>query len=145
MKLIGSAWSVVSRSTLVCVLLYAVGCSVPNLDPPECADSRDNVKEFYSWYVATDAQQRSKSSEMFEKFVAAEYRSQTSSSVDPYVLTSDFPKAFRVGECRVVEPRKRTQFDVLLFWKDDVRSEQRSIKVDTENIGGRWLIRGVTQ
>ena len=132
-----------------CLLLIANGlllsCSIPNLDPSECIQSRDTVKEFYSWYLASDVEQRSKSPEMFEKFIARGGPPQPTGNVDPYVLTSDFPKAFRVGECKVVQPDRRTQFEVLLFWKDDVRSEQRSIKVDTENVDGKWLIRSVTQ
>ncbi|MEP6703709.1 MAG: hypothetical protein ABJB34_02780 [Acidobacteriota bacterium] len=59
---------------------------------------------------------------------------------DPFTRTSDVPKAFRVGECRVIERARRVSFNVLLFWKTDTRTEQRAIAVDTQNIDGKWLI-----
>ena len=63
---------------------------------------------------------------------------------DPFTQTADDPpKAFRVGECRVVEPGKRTSFEVLLFWKTDTRSEQRPIRVEIEKTDGRWLVDSV--
>jgi hypothetical protein len=36
--------------------------------------------------------------------------------IDPFVLTNDIPKAFRVGECKVVEPGRRTQFEKCCFF-----------------------------
>lgn len=102
------------------------------------------MKEFYSWYFANDAEKRNKSPEMFDKYVAPGTRPTTNSDVDPFVLTSDFPKAFRVGECTVIEPGKRVRFELLLFWKDDKRSEQRSIHLDVDKVDGKWMIKAVT-
>jgi hypothetical protein len=45
----------------------------------------------------------------------------------------------------VVEEGKRTNLEVLLFWKDDVRTEQTSIRVEAENSDGRWRIDRVSR
>ncbi len=58
---------------------------------------------------------------------------------DYFTLTEDYPKAFRIGECQVIEPN-RTVFQVVFFWKDDTRSEQREIKVEAVKENGKWLI-----
>ncbi len=64
----------------------------------------------------------------------------TAEGTDPFTTgDTDLPKAFRVGTCHVVSP-DRTRFDVLLFWKDDTRSEQRTIKVEVAKIDGKWLV-----
>lgn len=60
--------------------------------------------------------------------------------IDPFTTgDADLPKAFRAGECRVISP-ERTEFDVLLFWRDDSRSEQRNIRVQTAKTGETWRI-----
>jgi len=46
-------------------------------------------------------------------------------------------------ECTEVAPDE-TEFQVLLFWKDDVRSEQREIGVTTVKQNGQWLVDDVS-
>lgn len=53
--------------------------------------------------------------------------------------TNDYPKAFRIGGCEVTA-NDETVFDVLLFWKDDERNEQRTIKVEVTKSNDAWLI-----
>ncbi|MFL6467674.1 MAG: hypothetical protein ACJ72Z_06925 [Pyrinomonadaceae bacterium] len=65
--------------------------------------------------------------------------------IDPFTTeTSDLPKAFRVGKCTEIAP-DRVQFQVLLFWRDDVRSEQREVKADMTRANGNWLLDNVTR
>jgi len=60
--------------------------------------------------------------------------------IDPFTTgTSEFPKAFRVGECREIAPDK-AEFQVVLFWRDDVRSEQREIKAVAVEQNDKWLL-----
>jgi predicted Fe-S protein YdhL (DUF1289 family) len=138
-------WSVVGALVFAIASACLLGCSIPNLDQPECTESRDTVREFYSWYLATDAEKREKAPDMFEKYVASDTFASADGTSDRFFLTNDSPKAFRVGECKVVEPGKRTTFEVLLFWKDDTRSEQRSIHVETEKRQSKWLITKVSK
>ena len=61
-------------------------------------------------------------------------------AVDPFTLTDDRPKSFRAGECSVVEPERAVEFELLLLWKTDTRTEQRAIRVRAEKQDGQWLI-----
>lgn len=58
---------------------------------------------------------------------------------DVFTKNEDLPKAFRVGACKVIAPNK-TELQILLFWKDDVRSEQREIKVEAVKENDKWVI-----
>jgi hypothetical protein len=62
---------------------------------------------------------------------------------DPFTLTNDLPRAFKLAGCTVVEPGKKTVFTVQLFWKDDSRSEQREISAETVKEGDKWLINNI--
>ena len=64
----------------------------------------------------------------------------TPEGVDPFTTgDADVPKAFRAGECRVLTP-VRTQFDLIIFWRDDKRSEQRTLKVDLVKTESGWVV-----
>lgn len=119
------------------------GCGVPNLDPPECAASRTTVREFYSLHFGSEMKFSADGIKQRERFLSpnliASVRG-TAEGADPFTTgDADIPKAFRAGECRVISP-ERTAFDLLLFWKDDVRSEQRKIVVQAVKAGDKWLI-----
>jgi hypothetical protein len=82
-----------------------------------------------------------------EKFLTPVYTQQLYGwqiTGDPFTTgNDDLPKAFRVGACKEIAADK-TEFQVLLFWRDDVRSEQREIKVEAAKQNDRWLIDGVS-
>jgi hypothetical protein len=82
-----------------------------------------------------------------EKFLSGslkqELEKQTfSTTKDYFTATDDFPKAFRVGGCKV-EDGNKTVFRVLLFWKDDQRDEQKEIQVEATKENNNWLINKV--
>jgi len=132
---------------LLIAYCFSLSCSVPNLGEPDCETARDSVREFYSFHLANDMTFSTENLETRKQFLAPEFYERLKTGThqgDPFTQTSDLPKAFRVGECKVEEPGKRVRFELVLFWKDDVRSEQRSITVNAENSDGRWLIRNVT-
>lgn len=136
------------RSVFICCLLsavfFALSCSsIPNLEPPECVDSRGVVKEFYSFHIGNEMKFSQENLKLREKFFTSEYfQSLQNVQTDGDVFTTkntDFPKAFRIGKCEVVAPDK-TNVEVILFWKDDTRSEQREIKAETVKQNDKWLI-----
>lgn len=144
-------WSVVgSMGWVLCLLLTAsflLGCSVPNLANPECDQARDVVREFYSYHFGHNLGFGEEDLNARRDYLTPEFLANLSNvpaGVDPFTRTADAPKAFRAGECKILEPGKRTSFEVLLFWKDDVRSEQRPITVELVNRDGKWLIDKVT-
>jgi hypothetical protein len=71
-------------------------------------------------------------------------RDQPTTTIDPFTNTEEFPKAFRVGECKVIEPGKSVRFEVLLFWKDDVKSQQKPVFTSMKKENGDWQIDSVS-
>jgi hypothetical protein len=131
----------------LCLLLTAycsLNCgSVPNLEAPECTDSRGVVKEFYSYHFGNEMRFSPENLKKREKFFTPEYfKSLQFLQTETDVFTTnntDFPRAFRVGKCEVIEPAK-TNIEVLLFWKDDKRTEQKAITAEVVKQNDKWLI-----
>jgi hypothetical protein len=140
---------------LFCLLLFAfgiLGCSLPNLEEPDCTKSRDVIREFYSYHFGHNHGFSPEDLDARREYLTPEFLDSLRKTphdvppgVDPFTRMDDPPKAFRVGECSVLEPGKRTAFEVLLFWKDDVKSEQRPIKVEVVQRGEKWLIDRVSK
>jgi len=130
-----------------CLLLTAycsLNCgSVPNLEQPECTDSRLVVKEFYSYHFGNEMRFSAENLRKREKFLTPElFKSLENLQTENDIFTTntdDFPKAFRVGKCEVVEPAK-TKLEVVLFWKDDTRSEQKVIHAEVVKQNDKWLV-----
>ena len=129
-------------SSVFCLL----SCSLPNLEKPECTEARQIVKEFYSYHFGNDMKPSKENLKLREKFLTDDLKqnlaAQADGKTDYFTATDDYPKAFRVGGCEVMNENK-TVFEVVLFWKDDARSEQREIKVETVKQNDKWLINEV--
>lgn len=127
--------------------LYLVSCgSIPNLEPPECTESRNVVREFYSFHFGNEMRFSPENLKLREKFLTPQFFAELQGKqTENDVFTTnntDFPKAFRVGKCEIVAPEK-TVFEILLFWRDDTRSEERKIKAEIVKQDGKWLINKV--
>jgi hypothetical protein len=126
-------------SSVFCLL----SCSIPNLESAECTKARDSVREFYSFHLGNDMKPSTENLKLREKFLSKELiktlSASTETAKDYFTQTDDYPKAFRIGGCQLASPEK-TIFDVLLFWKTDTRSEQRTIKVEAVKENDRWLV-----
>jgi hypothetical protein len=149
---VSSQQSAVSlRKFLIFCLLITAYCSlscgsIPNFEPPECTESGGVVKEFYSYHFGNEMKFSPENLKPREKFLTAEFvnslrKLQTENDVFT-TNSTDLPKAFRVGKCEVVSADK-TVFEVVLFWRDDVRSEQKIIKAEAVKQGDKWLINKV--
>lgn len=145
--------SAVSRRKILffCLLLTAycsLSCSMPNLESPECTAARQTVKDFYSYHFGNDLQFTPEDLKEREKFLTGDLIKNLQSAPpgrDPFTLTNDSPKAFRVGGCEVVEPKNRVNFGVLLFWRTDDRNEQREINVEVVRQDDKWSINKVSE
>ena len=131
---------------LFCLLLTAcgsLGCSMPNLEKPECTQARQTLREFYSLHFANDMKPSEDYLKKREKYLTDDWKFFVSKNLpdkrDYFTSTEDYPKAFRIGECAVSAPDK-TVFQVVFFWKDDTRTEQRETKVEVIKENGNWLI-----
>lgn len=151
MKATSNKRSAISAGCIVGLLLIACGlslsCSIPNLEPQSCIDSRTAVREFYSFHFGNGLDFSDQGLNKRERFLTPEFFEHLRypprdipPGMDPFTRTDhDPPKAFRVGECREIAPGK-AGFQVLLFWRDDTRTEQREIEVEVVNQKDRWLI-----
>ena len=135
---------------LFCILHSAFcisSCRVPNLETPQCIEARDAVKRFYSFHFGNDMHPSPENLKIREQFLTSELVSALSASSetakDYFTATGDYPKAFRVGECSS-ESDHASRFRVLLFWRDDTKSEQKEVYVETVKVSGKWLINRVT-
>jgi len=133
----------ISFSCLLSIVFFVQSCSVPNLENPVCRDSGQAVKEFYSFHFGRDMKSSGENLALREKFLTDELKQKLSGEPDGakdyFTATDDFPKAFRVGSC-TVENENKTVLQVVLFWRDDTRNEQREIRVETTKQTGEWLI-----
>ncbi len=127
----------------VFAVAFLGSCSMPNLESPECTLSRGTVKEFYSIHFGNEMKYSAESLKPKEKFLTPELiasLASTPAGTDPFTTKSDdLPKAFRVGGCTVTDPSK-TDVEIILFWKDETRSEERKINVEVVKRDDKWLI-----
>ena len=134
------------RLILLGVGLGVIGCSVPNLEKPECTAGRGVVKRFYSFHFGNEMNPSVENLKAREHFLTAELVKGLSASSDQkkdyFTATEDYPRTFRVGECTVDSADKAT-LQVVLLWRDDTRTEQKEVYAEAVNIGGKWLINKV--
>ncbi len=151
---ISSQKSVVSRKRVIIFCLLSsvfclLSCSVPNLEDADCTAARGAVRDFYSYHFGSEMRFTPENLREREKFLTGELlnnlRAIPLSDQDPFTLTSDLPKAFRVGGCRVIEPNHKVSFGVLLFWRTENRSEQREIHVEAVKQNDNWLVNKISQ
>lgn len=127
----------------VLAALFLASCSIPNLEQPECLESREPLKQFYSSHFGTDMKPSAEALDVRRRAITPELAktlaASTETEVDYFTATKDYPKAFRLGACKVVSP-ERTAFDVVLFWRDDHRSEEKEVVVEMAKQSGVWLL-----
>jgi hypothetical protein len=128
--------------------LFVSSCSLPSLEKPECSAARDAVKRFYSFHFANDMHPSADSLRASEEYLTDRLFSSLSASteakIDYFTQTDDYPRAFRVGTCSV-EADDKALLQVLLFWRDETRTQQRAIKVEAVKIGDKWLVDKVSK
>ena len=132
-----------SYAMVLAAAFAANACSVPTLEAPECTDSRNAARQFYSFHFGNEMKFSAEGLEERKHFLTPELYEQarqTAGDGDPFTTgTNDVPRAFRLGACTVVSP-ERTKFTLSLYWKDDDRSQQQNIAVEMERAGDAWLV-----
>ena len=144
-------WSVVGwrRTVFICLLLAAycqLACSIPNLERPQCTAGRDVVKRFYSFHFGNEMIPSLENLKTREKFLTGELFQDLSTSTeqkkDYFTGTDDYPRAFRVGECRA-DTEDKVTLQIVLLWRTDTRTEQKEVQAEAVNRDGKWLINKV--
>jgi hypothetical protein len=142
MRVGGKGVLLISLCVAALGLLYP-GCSLPNLEKPECSAARDAVRRFYSFHFAGDMKPTADSIKASQPYLTEDlYRSLSSGPVTPvdyFTQTDDYPRTFKIGTCQLVS-QDHASLSVTLLWRDDTRTQQREVKVDTVHSGESWLI-----
>ena len=141
-----------SRNKIIfCFLLTfvfcLVSCSIPNLESPDCDTARNSVREFYSFDYSNDTKFNQANLKLREKFLTPELFQMLSqkpdSPVDYFTNSEQPPKAFRVGECKVVERGKKTLLGIVLFWRENEVNRQKEVEVEAVRESNEWLVNKV--
>lgn len=131
----------------IVLVLLAGACSIPSLEDPQCTAARNSLREFYSFHFGNDMKMSPENLKLREKFLSPElYRTLSAlpaGDTDYFTQTADLPKTFRVGTCKLESPDKAL-LQVLLFWKTETRSEQRSLNVEEVRENDSWLVNKVS-
>lgn len=128
---------------LIVVIAVLWGGSIPTIDPQECTESRETVREFYAFHFGNDMDFSLDNLKLRERFLTPELfekLNQSSGETDVFTPTAiQPPRAFRVGRCTVESP-ERTVFNVLVFWSGDGGNKQQPVTFTTVKQQDKWLI-----
>lgn len=133
----------VRRIGFLTIMAVLAGCSIPNFDTSECRESRTPVKEFYSYHFGNDMAFSPDNLTQREKFLSTGFVERLrieNPEIDPFTKESEEPKAFRVGECKTLEPGKRAIFQIVLFWRDDEQNREKIINAEAVKQGEEWRV-----
>lgn len=134
------------------LLLCSCGVSVPNLEEPQCTEARNAVKRFYSFHFDNDMHPSLEYLELRDRFLTRNFRFMLGKGIgglppppprDYFTATENYPKAFRVGECKLGSGTEAS-LQVLLLWRDDTSSDQKEVHVDMVKVDDAWLINGIS-
>ncbi len=137
----------VSVISVVLAGLLLSGCSIPTLETAECSAARYAVRRFYSFHFGNEMRPSPEYVAAREAYLTPELGARLATidgERDYFTATDDLPKAFRAGEC-VESGDGRARMRVVLFWRDDTRSDQRQVTADVVNRDGTWLIDNVSE
>ncbi len=135
---------------IFCLLLTAycsLNCgSIPNLESPECTAVRNEARRFYSYHF--DASTRSggdraaERSEYLTPRYSAELAKNGPQEIDVFTMSSEFPKTFKIGECKMASP---TDVDIQIqtYWRSDENTSQNEVVANYVLENGKWLLDGV--
>jgi len=139
-------WRIVRLACLLLTAYCLLGCSLPSLEPPECYEARDAVKQFYSFHFGNDMRPAADNLKLRERFLTPELfeklSARTDTTYDYFTFSDDYPRTFKIAECRANDPAD-AYFNVQLYWRDDKATVQKSVHVNVVKTEGTWRISSV--
>lgn len=134
---------------LFCVLNFAFSiqsCRLYSLEPIECTEARVAAKQFYSFHFGNEMRPSSENLRARERFLTPRYFTALiasgEGSLDQFTLTENYPKSFKIGECRADTPTN-VDLQIQLYWKDDYTTVQQEVVANMVKESGKWLLDGV--
>ncbi len=142
--------AVMLRLGVLCCLLptaYSqLACGIPNLETPECAQARDAAKQFYSFHFGNDMRPSLENLKRRERFLTPRYYAMLSAAgentLDQFTMTQDYPKTFKIGECKADTPTN-IDLQLQLYWRDDQKTVQQEVVANMVKENDKWLLDGV--
>ena len=131
------------RSVILLILILGLiggACSVPTLESNSCLQAQESLKQLLSVHFDKGFEGGKAYKEHRAEHITDRLKSEIDSrpGFDYLTQTDDPPKAFRIGTC-TEKGNDEVSLSVLLFWRDDNRSEQQEVNIDMKRIGGKWL------
>lgn len=127
------------------VILIA-GCGIPNLETPECAQARDAAKQFYSFHFGNEMRPSAENLKMRERFLTPRYfealAKTSDSDVDQFTMSREYPRTFKIGECRTATPTN-VDLQIQIYWRDDQKTVQQEVVANMVKQGDSWLLDGI--
>lgn len=135
----------------LCFVFFAFcyGCSIPNLEKPDCTDARNAMREFYSFHYSNDMKFNQENLKQRQKFLTPELFQMLSQKpdnpIDYFTGSDEPPKSFRIGKCEIIEPDRKTSLEVVFFWRNNTieESRQKEVQVEAEKENNEWLVNKV--
>ena len=79
------------------------------------------------------ARERFLTSDLFKSLTPA------TGPTDYFTKSEEFPKTFKMGKCELPQPDK-ANIQVQIYWRDDAKTVQKEVIVETVNQKDAWLI-----
>lgn len=121
-------------------------CSIPNLEPAECVEARDYARQFYSFHFANEMRPGADNFKARERYLTPRYFASLATypenGSDPFTLTTDYPRTFKLAECKVASPSD-IDLKIQVYWRDDTKTEQQAVQANFVKRDGKWLLDGV--
>ncbi|MBP9664526.1 MAG: hypothetical protein KBD94_07865 [Pyrinomonadaceae bacterium] len=133
----------------LCIVHFALcifGCGAPSLESTVCSAARDAGKRFYSFHFANDMRLTDEGLKARQRFLTPRYFEMLSAAdagdLDPFTMTREYPRTFKIGECREASPTD-VDLQVQLYWRDDEKTVQQEVVANLVKQGDEWLLDGV--
>lgn len=132
-----------------CIMHFAffiAGCRFYSLEPPECTEARVAAKQFYSFHFGNEMRPSAENFKARERFLTPRYytalSTATDGTVDQFTLTEEYPRTFKIGECKA-ESEMIVDLQVQVYWRDDEKTVQQEVVANMVKESGKWLLDGV--
>ena len=126
----------------------SAGCSVPNMESPECQQARSAAKRFYSFHFGSEMRRDQDTLKLRERFLTPELFKALSKmefdGSDYFTASAEPPKTFKIGACNLVNSG-RADMQVQIFWRDDNSTVQDEVYAEMIEMNGSWLVNRVVK
>ena len=117
-----------------------------SLEPIECTEARVVAKQFYSFHFGNEMRPSAENLRSRERFLTPRYfealTASGEASLDQFTLTENYPKSFKIGECKA-DTATNVDLQIQLYWKDDYKTVQQEVVANMVKENGKWLLDGV--